>query len=305
MYQISVPSKTFLIGEYVALEGGPALVVNTEPRFQLQIFHAGTSHPNSLGSGLNLKHVKHPALEHVLSSSFFSDYEMFFSDPFEGRGGLGASSAMIAMAMAFRSWKESGDVDALSLLNELKKNSHFIGSGYDFCAQLTGGITHIEKNKSICQAAPWPWPSHEVLLLRGPRKTITHEHLLDAKKDFSLLHKISEKAIVAYARSDFDGFINALDEFANEQIRLGLVIDETVNHVKVLKENSLVRHARGCGAMGSDILLVIVSRDRSESWDQEIKSRFEVLPSLISRGFRVSKTRLQPQQSHQTFEVRL
>ena len=40
---ISFPSKTFLIGEYAVLEGAPALLVNTHPRFEFVAVPAGTS----------------------------------------------------------------------------------------------------------------------------------------------------------------------------------------------------------------------------------------------------------------------
>lgn len=36
---ISFPGKTFLIGEYAVMKGGPALLVNTSPRFRFQVQH--------------------------------------------------------------------------------------------------------------------------------------------------------------------------------------------------------------------------------------------------------------------------
>lgn len=33
---LSAPSKTFLVGEYAVLRGGPALLLNTSPRFRLR-----------------------------------------------------------------------------------------------------------------------------------------------------------------------------------------------------------------------------------------------------------------------------
>ena len=44
---ISFPSKTFLIGEYAVMEGAPAILVNTQPRFKFHIQHPvkKKSHP--------------------------------------------------------------------------------------------------------------------------------------------------------------------------------------------------------------------------------------------------------------------
>ena len=35
-YHLSVPSKTFIVGEYIALKGGPTLILSTNPRFELK-----------------------------------------------------------------------------------------------------------------------------------------------------------------------------------------------------------------------------------------------------------------------------
>ena len=38
---LSAPGKTFLVGEYVALAGGPSIVLATEPRFELRVYSDG------------------------------------------------------------------------------------------------------------------------------------------------------------------------------------------------------------------------------------------------------------------------
>ncbi len=40
--EFSVPCKTFILGEYAVLKGGPGILVGTEPRFILQAKYSDT-----------------------------------------------------------------------------------------------------------------------------------------------------------------------------------------------------------------------------------------------------------------------
>src|SRR3990167_4806167 len=76
-----IPAKTFLLGEYVALQGGPAMILTTTPCFEVGVgdLEIQAIHPDS-PAGLCWRDSGIPG-------------ELFWYDPYEGIGGLGASSA--------------------------------------------------------------------------------------------------------------------------------------------------------------------------------------------------------------------
>ena len=54
--EISCPAKTFILGEYAVLDGGPALVLNTAPRFVCRIQKINLI----LGKSICLKTARRP-----------------------------------------------------------------------------------------------------------------------------------------------------------------------------------------------------------------------------------------------------
>jgi mevalonate kinase len=88
---IRIPSKTFLAGEYLALCGGPSLVLNTPPVFELYCQVTDDTrlegiHPESPAGRFWADH-----------QSSFANLTLQFMDPHQGRGGFGASTAQFAM----------------------------------------------------------------------------------------------------------------------------------------------------------------------------------------------------------------
>src|ERR1700722_11537200 len=100
---LSCASKTFFLGEYSALVGGPAIIVNTAPRFQLHILN--NEHPqNIICRGINAHSPAGKFLkEHWQELQYFG-FE--FRDPHLGHGGFGASSAQYLLCVAFITWLE-------------------------------------------------------------------------------------------------------------------------------------------------------------------------------------------------------
>ncbi|MCJ8276001.1 MAG: hypothetical protein HRT44_09755, partial [Bdellovibrionales bacterium] len=77
-----IPSKTFVLGEYLAINGTASLIMTTEPSFIVKVIDDSLYgyHPDSPAGQLR-KELNH-------SSVGFS-----FLDPHEGRGGFGRSTA--------------------------------------------------------------------------------------------------------------------------------------------------------------------------------------------------------------------
>ncbi|MGE3975090.1 MAG: hypothetical protein AB7F59_11250 [Bdellovibrionales bacterium] len=293
MYQLSVPSKTFLVGEYVALQGGPALVLNTEPRFQLMVTDRVPGTSTFHTQHTDLRRTENPYIQRILADNFFDSYDFGFQDPFYGRGGLGASSAQLVMLLGFKAWKLTGQWEISEILSCLRQFDGYRGSGYDAISQLTGGVSHIESGCEHYKATEWPWLDYEPILIRGPKKTVTHEHLAELKeKNLVTLHNISRETIKSYIDKNLEGFAKGISDFSEEQSRLGLLSSETQTAIETFKADSMVKVARGCGALGSDTLMLIVNRRRNPRWDLQLKEKHEVLPTLISRGLRVAQTRM-------------
>src|SRR5690606_39000184 len=109
------PSKTFLLGDYLSLLGGPALLLNTEPRFQGLL---ESIQPTVKSSAIADKiqaiepypgiHPQSPAGKFLQRhASDFADCNLTFFDPHQGAGGFGASSAQFLMVYALWSLKTS------------------------------------------------------------------------------------------------------------------------------------------------------------------------------------------------------
>jgi mevalonate kinase len=83
-----IPGKTFLVGEYLALHGGPTLVALSKPCFELKAQAGagsiGTIHPESPAGQFISKH-----------SDFFKKFDLEFVDPYQGLGGFGHADVKV------------------------------------------------------------------------------------------------------------------------------------------------------------------------------------------------------------------
>lgn len=102
--RLSCAGKTFLLGEYLAMDGGPSILASTGPRFEMQ-FEKNAASLKGASSASSKKHPFHadsPAgllfREHQAQ---LQDIEISFLDPYQGLGGLGASSAQFLLLYAY------------------------------------------------------------------------------------------------------------------------------------------------------------------------------------------------------------
>src|SRR4051794_11791453 len=99
MVTYSIAGKVFILGEYAVLGGLPALVGTVSPRFKMFLSQTQDFiHPDSpLGR-----------LQSWAKKMGLPDLGFRFEDPFEGRGGFGASTAQFAMAYLAYAQRSSG-----------------------------------------------------------------------------------------------------------------------------------------------------------------------------------------------------
>jgi mevalonate kinase len=268
---LSCPAKTFLIGEYVALDGGPSLLLSTGPRFQLTVRSGDAAalpwHPASPAGVLADKH------EEELKGWTFD-----FLDPYHGRGGLGASSAQFVLLYAFLN-DFTAPLDLRALLRDYRacawNGEGTPPSGADVIAQVTGGVTYFDGLTFTAERLAWPFPEIGFTLIRTGVKLATHEHL----REGTLAPHSTLRTIVIEARKAFDSgdemrLIEAVNACALVLRQSGLTAPATTDLLDQMRDNHEIFWAsKGCGAMGADIILVLHPRAQTDAVASWAKGR--------------------------------
>lgn len=262
------PAKTFLVGEYVALQGGPALVLTTTPYFQviLEKGNAACDFP-----------INSPAYNLWQDDLSSHDYILHWQDPYRGLGGMGASSAQFLGAYYARSYIKNHPVLPAELLATYFKyawNGEGIApSGYDVIAQSMHDCVYIDGHSKTYEIFVWPFADLGYILLHTGKKQATHAYLqsLDELGDLNNLVSISKKACEACKKENSSNFINAINDYYLTLCQLNLVAQHTLDMIEVLKREKDILAVKGCGALGSDILLLLVAQDKLANKLTELK----------------------------------
>ena len=265
---ISFPSKTFLIGEYAVLEKSPAILVNTNPRFGFEVREDENSnsgfHSDS-PAGQWLK--KHPQIKYHIKSH----------DPHNSRGGFGFSSAQFNLVYLLGKALEEGktlEESYISKLNLLKmwtdyRNLDFKGhtpSGADVVSQWIGKMCLFSPAPFHVNALDWPFKDLDFFLIHTGMKFNTWEHLQEIKAgDFSELADIAKGAVLSIKNKNEKDFISAINEYAVYLEKKSLVHNNTSLLLNRFKEVKSIVAAKGCGAMGAEVVAVFFHpKDQSE-----------------------------------------
>lgn len=291
MFSLSVPSKTFLIGEYGALNGGPALLLATPPRFVLR---------SSLCLGTTCKRTglegEGPASV-ILKNSAYNDYEFHFSDPHHGRGGLGASSARFVLLHAFHDWLKFQGTKADQLLaayrDAVRTQSEVMPSGYDVLAQFKGGLSFIHWKKSEFDSVAWTLEDLDVILVRGPLKIATHMHLKNLSLgDTNEFEALAWRAFESIRGESSADFIESIQDFSKLLQARGLTVPESLELQNKIRAIPGVSAVKGCGALGADVIMAVVPvKDREKVLVQLRAMKIEIISTLSNRcpGLRVDE----------------
>ncbi|MBL7543811.1 MAG: hypothetical protein JNL11_08340 [Bdellovibrionaceae bacterium] len=274
-YQIQIPGKTFCFGEYAALVGGSALLITTEPGFEISFMETAERQVNPF-------HPRSPAGYFFEQNiDFFSQWRLFFKDNYSGRGGFGASTAQFAGLSLFKRHIET-QLPANQLLKavfqdyqqtNLNLNPELPSiqqpSGYDLQAQCHGGglILVTKHQRELCsQEMDWPFPEHGFMIVPTGFKVATHTHLEALKGD--LLHGLvdaSKDLTRVWKNAKYGLFHDELVKWRGHLTSLNLVHPRTLELVRLLSEFPEVSLVKGCGALGADILfLVFMHRDQEK-----------------------------------------
>ena len=283
-FNISLPSKTFLTGEYLALLDGPAILLNTKARFENKFTNNSEKdyYANPIEDDENPLHEYWNANE-----DFLLDFDYDFIDPYEGRGGFGASSAQWAafyafvnqyhpsMSYFFDKTQNENDftkkIDFAFIENFLKTYRSYTKegippSGYDVLSQWIGKVAYIDVGNKILKRFDWPFDGLSFVLIKNTDKIATHEHLLFLSKN---LNQIPEKKLRACVDKNLKAFEtknqSLLIEGINENFEVlkeaKLVDPKAQRAIEKLQKNEFVLAAKGCGALGADVFCALVKTE--------------------------------------------
>ncbi len=257
-----IPGKTFLLGEYVAVAGGPSLVATTGPNFVVS-FTSGTGqhpfHPNS-PAGRWISRYK----------DFFSKMDVAFNDPYQ-TGGFGASTAQFIAVCGFQ--KKYNEIIshkpfnfknpqlALEIWNDYRSlfaDQKNPPSGADLMAQILGGITSFSPRQKNWIKLEWPFAHPSPSFYKTAFKVNTHEHLEQLDMNSPMIQELEacvQQALQAIESEDFLAYKQACLAFSQIQSQSQLL---TIDVKQLIAELDLknLDFARGCGALGADVIAV-------------------------------------------------
>jgi mevalonate kinase len=277
--QIQAPSKTFLTGEYAILKGGVALIATTSPYFKLTADKVS-------GNSISPFHAESPAgMWWRQSEVLLRDWRLEFHDPFEGRGGFGASGAQFALLHSFTTWLQCGRPNDFhggeikDLWNDFRVCDQSHSSGADVTAQAIGAIAEVKVDAFAASSHLWPFPDADFFIFSTGVKTATHLHIQTKLPDMSELIKLSFKASENFHKPNLEGFAAIVADIQNNLCKLGLQTETAMEFVETLNGFPGVLAAKGCGAMGDNVVVLV-----------EGEFRLEFLQAAHDRGFKAIAT---------------
>lgn len=282
------------------------MLLTTKPGFDIE-FEA-TNEPQECPF-----HPLSPAGQYYKNNqSFYSSWKVIFRDNYKGRGGFGASTAQfiglsffkrqteapettISQSSFFKSiWQDYQDTNRQ--LNPALSEAQ-LPSGYDLWSQLIGAVSTVKRFSTDSdvqfnyQRMEWPFADLDFLIVPTGFKVATHEHLgtLNTESLKGLSH-LSDKMMVSLQAKDHTGFLDELKTWNKRLMSLDLVHANTLEILNSLNTHPEVAFAKGCGALGADIVFVAFMRgeqarvrlilsemklneayDRSDLWNRDVR----------------------------------
>lgn len=279
----TIAAKTFFLGEYIALKGAPTLIVCTLPAFKLRVtpqqyLTLENIHPNSPAG--QFIHA-HPAT--------FANCQIQFHDPYNGAGGLGASTAQFLGCYQAYQTLQHGKMPQLNVLELLEQYIKFAWdgsgispSGADLIAQSQAStlvptletqsqsvLYYFDRQKLQLERYNWPFATVSFFLIRTGTKVATHQHLaqLTELPPLSLSQSVI-RARQAILCNDSTQFIAAINEYAKALEENHLSLPDTMKLLTALRQHPLTLAAKGCGALGADIIAVFVASQQRQEYFQ-------------------------------------
>lgn len=208
-------------------------------------------------------HPKSPAGKFCEAETFSG--KMKFEDPHRGLGGFGCSGAEFLACWSLK----HKEMDAWKAWDASRE---FPGSGADILTQ-SYGMNQSEpfflaidlKARKLEKITPHLGLT--LSLFRTGQKLPTHEHLQKLPEIPNSLAEITERGISAMASGNRADFLAAISQYAKTLEGLGLISEFSKSVLGRLGNDILA--AKGCGAMGADVLLVAHDKADLKTWEKE------------------------------------
>tara|TARA_B100001248_G_scaffold262722_1_gene261560 strand:+ start:1675 stop:2628 length:954 start_codon:yes stop_codon:yes gene_type:complete len=311
MYKFSVPSKTFLIGEYSVMQGGTGLLVGTHPRFEAFVEKVNpgeeATYEGFSQAGPAMSYLK----DHI---NAFAEYSVRIHDPHYAKGGMGWSSAQFVILYALNQWIQNQGKDLVidrkqileDYLHYAWNGEGWAPSGLDVVCHLEGGLMQVTAPRKIVSNRiesviledyyhfnEWPLSDLDFCLIRTGKKVATHAHLSNLNAiELTKLSEISSQAAESLKQKNEEKFLSCIQEFRENLIEQSLVEPRTLQIFQHLHERPEVLTYKGCGALGADVILVIVISDLLQDFkDWVAQEDYEWLASSqdITKGLLVEE----------------
>lgn len=263
-----IPAKTFLLGEYAAVAQASAIVLTTTPYFELTLTTQGGLqgiHPDSPAGRFWLQH------EH-------GDSGLVWYDPYQGIGGLGASSAQFLACYLAHCHLADLKPNVESMLDDYYQVSWsgkgLRPSGYDVIAQYQHGCVFINQNQGIKQSYAWPFTNLSFILVHTGVKLATHHHLEKTALPHSIaaLSQLTDQAREAFETINHEQLIAAVNQYHQALHALELVAQHTLECIEKLKAHPDILAIKGCGALGADIILLLTTAEKSQPLQSKLRA---------------------------------
>ncbi len=268
-----IPAKTFLLGEYAAIQGHSAMLLTTTPCFE---FGLGEK------PGSERIHPDAPAMR-WWNKTGLQHQAYYWIDPYQGLGGLGASSAQFVGAYCASHALLNQPLCIENIIADyLTCMDHHMGlkpSGYDVLAQMYEQCVYINQNNHQQQVYNWPFSDLNFILLRTGQKLATHEHLKNSTPTTSLeaLNPLVHRAKLAFESKNSALLVDAVNQYHQALLQMNLVSTHSLDKIQELKHYSDILAIKGCGAMGADVLLILVKPEKSH----------HLIESLTQEGWKI------------------
>lgn len=273
----AIPSKTFLFGEYVAMYGGPALIALTKPLFSKD--EQKRLHPECLASQFWKKQTGQSC-------------PWGLDDPYQKKGGLGASSAEFLLAYRHFFNEQQMGLEHLHQSYISCVNSGHPPSGYDLLAQTGFGCSLIESKPFKVSSFDWHFNELGFMLIHTNKKLATHEHLknVGVSIDWKRLMISTEMGCEAYLEADSEKWIKATTIFYQALLKQNLVSPYTQFLIDGCMQHLPVVAAKGCGALGADVLVLYVLKEKMPFvCEQLVQKDIEILATHSDLYFNKQK----------------
>ncbi len=260
MDSLKIPSKTFLLGEYSVLETGQAVLLGHSPFFHFH-FSPGNLYPFALESPAGKWLQKHP-----------SKHSITYRDPHRGKGGFGGSGAELLAAMV-ASEVAPFPLDPWWVLDQTKDLG---GSGADLLVQSFSrkkdpSFLWLDKDKKELIEI-FPELEAKLSIFHTGKKVPTHSHLKESFRVPKALKDLTLEGKEAFCKNEVKTVGEIFSSIHQELRRANLQASHTCRALDQLSASVPSQNlygAKGCGAMGSDVIVVLHNQAPLEDWAKE------------------------------------